>query len=159
MSKINRERREKNRQHRNDPRAVSGDDPQAKLNRLHLFSENTELIIRSYRMAIAEGMVDPVVFCGDGADKMMASVAVAMGMDRTDLTRQVDAHASKQQSYTIHASMDRDTAKRILSVMSPSGMQFVESIPDDHFGWVVVQSGGNLYGTMAKPGVKKKSGS
>lgn len=151
MSKANRERREKNRRHRNDPRAVSGDDPQAKLNRLHLFSENTELIIRSYQMAIAEGMADPVVFCGDGADKMMATLAVAMGMDQADIARQVEEHASKQQSYTIHASMDRDTASRILSLMTPSGKQFVESIPDDHFGWVVVQSGGNLYGTMVKP--------
>jgi hypothetical protein len=151
MSKANRQRHEKNRLHRNDPRAVSGEDPQARQNRLHLFSENTDLILRSYQQSIAKGMVDPVVVCGDGADQGMASLAGAMGMDRGELTRQVEAHGRKQQTFTIHASMDREMARRILSVMTPSGKQFVESIPDGHFGWVVIQSGGNLYGTMTKP--------
>jgi hypothetical protein len=151
MSKADRQRREKNRLHRNDPSGVSGEDPQARQNRLHLFSENTEMILRSYQQSIAKGMVEPVVVCGDGADQAMASLAVAMGMDRAELARQVGVHASKQQTCTVHASMDREMARLILGVMTPNGKQFVESIPDGHFGWVVIQSGGNLYGTMTKP--------
>jgi hypothetical protein len=75
MSNANRQRRDRNCLHRNDPRAVSGEDQQARLNRLHLFSENTDLILQSYQRSITKGMVEPVVVCGDGADQGMASLA------------------------------------------------------------------------------------
>jgi hypothetical protein len=143
MPKANRAYRRS--QDRIDPSQSSGDDPDAKRNRMHMLQSNINNIKNSYLQAKADLGGDCVVFCADASDRTMRVIAERM-LGKDNVETQIVDFAMRKQTCTLHFALERSFAIKILEMMTPSGKAFVESgIPIGHFGVVVVQSGGNLY--------------
>jgi hypothetical protein len=117
-----------------------------------MFEQNAENMMLVYLMSKEQGLDEPVVICGDGAEKMMADMIVGLGkMTRDEINKRVEEHTARGETCTFTTAFSRDIAGLLLQCMSPSGFQFVQEIPEGKIGCAVVQSGGNLYGFLDKP--------